>query len=166
MEHARGGIGHPDDDHAQVQQRRHHGEAGGLLAAVGGGGGDHDPRRLAFQGPGEPQVDGAIDVLLHLGAHVAETGGGAEDDAVGRLQIIHRRNADIPLLGQYFLGVFAALEFGEVGIQFLDPAQDHFRPCHRLCPCGRGPGQLQHVAVHGVIDYQDFHDRFSPLPMS
>ena len=115
------------------------------------------PAGLPSRAPESHKFDGAVDVLLHLGAHVAETGGGAEDDAVGRLQIIHRGDGDVLLLGQHVLGVFAALEFGEVGIQFLDPAQDHFRPCHRLGPVGRGPGQLQHVAVHGVIHYQDFH---------
>ena len=115
------------------------------------------PAGLPSRAPWSPEFHGAVEVLLHLGAHVAETGGGAEDDAVGGPQIIHSRNGDVLLLGQHFLGVFAALEFGEIGIQFLDPAQDHFRPCHRLGPFGRGPGQLQHVAVHGVIHYQDFH---------
>ena len=118
----------------RCSERRHHGEAGGFLAAVGGGRGDHDPRRLAFQGPLGPEIHGAVEVLLHLGAHVAETGGGAEDDAVGGPQIIHGRDGDVLLPGQHFLGVLAGLELGEVCIQFLDPAQDHFRPCHRLAP--------------------------------
>ncbi len=119
------------------------------------------PGGLALPGRRRATVrPGLIEVLLHLGAHVAVAGRGAEDDAVGRLQIIHGGDADVLLLRQHVLGVFAALQFGEVVFQFRDPAQDDFRPGHRLGPFGRGPGHFQDVAVHGIIDDQDFHGFF------
>jgi hypothetical protein len=84
-----------------------------------------------------------------------------KDDAFRGPQVIQGGDGDVLLPGQYLLGVLAGLDLGEIRLQILDPAQDHFGPFHRTDPFGRSPRQLQHVAVHGVIHYQDFH-RFLP----
>ena len=71
----------------QVQEGHHHGKGGGLLAAVSGGGGHRRECRQACP-PGSSRATGtgAVDQPLHLGDHVAEAGGGAEDDAIRGLR--------------------------------------------------------------------------------
>ncbi len=79
---SREGIGQADDDHALVQQgRMERGDRRLLAAMLSGSTGEH-AADLPHQRALHPEAAGLVEEVAHLGAHIAEARGCAEDDGV------------------------------------------------------------------------------------
>src|SRR5210317_2043885 len=72
-------IGQADNHEPMMQQADMETENRGFLAAMLGCGACKDTANFAHQRTFGPELSGSIQKLAHLAAHVAKTGGGAEN---------------------------------------------------------------------------------------
>jgi hypothetical protein len=88
---SREGIGQADDDHALVQQGRVERGDRRLLTAMLSGGTDEHAANLPNQRALHPEAAGLVEEVAHLGAHIAEARGRAEDDSVVVRELFRHR---------------------------------------------------------------------------
>jgi len=122
---------------------------------LGGAGGKYAPH-LADQGAPGPEPAGAIEKLAHLTAHVAETGGSAEDDGIGSRQVLRLAHRD---MGLGLLRLESAHLRQDVFREgFRNAADPDLGTSHAARPFSYRLPQPVDMAVHRVIDNQYFHN--------
>jgi len=96
------------------------GEDGRFLTAVLGGAAGEYASHLADQRAFGPETSCRIEKLAHLTAHIAEPGGGAEDDGISGCQFLDLAHGD---MGQGSLGFQCSHLFQNlIGKGFPNPA--------------------------------------------
>jgi hypothetical protein len=126
---------------------------GGLLSSVLGAGRGEDTADFADQGSGHPQTAGLVEEVAHLGAHVAESGRGAENDGIGLCEVVrfchwNPRKCLSGCFGSAFYEHF-------VRHQFRDLKNFHLGSVNLTSPFGYCLGHFVDMAIHAVENNVD-----------
>jgi hypothetical protein len=116
---------------------------------------------LADESPFDPEAACCIEELSHLSAHIAEARGRTEDNGVSSGKFVHRTYRHMGKTPLRLKGAHLPQDLFREG--FRNTIQGNIGPFDYPCAFRNGIRHAVDMAVHGVVNDEDFHDM---LPFS